>query len=69
MLAERDGAISISGRSLGEINVQLILEKLGGGGHLAVAGAQLKGATMDAAVNRLTQAVHEYLQESGMGQA
>lgn len=68
VLAEREGAISISGRSLGEINVQLILEKLGGGGHLAVAGAQLKGATMDAAVNRLTQAVHEYLQESGMGQ-
>ena len=68
VLAEREGAISISGRSLGEINVQLILERLGGGGHLAVAGHQRKGANMDAAVNRLTQAVHEYLQESGMGQ-
>ena len=66
VLAQAGEGITISGRSLGDINVQLILEKLGGGGHLAVAGAQLKGTTMDAAINRLTQAVHEYLQETGM---
>ena len=66
VLAQAGEGITISGRSLGDINVQLILEKLGGGGHLAVAGAQLRGTTMDAAINRLTQAVHEYLQETGM---
>lgn len=66
VLAEKGGVIIISGRSLGSINVQLILEKLGGGGHLSVAGAQLKGMTMDEAINQLTQAIHEYLKEAGM---
>ncbi|MDR0840130.1 MAG: DHH family phosphoesterase [Christensenellaceae bacterium] len=66
VLAEREGSIVISGRSLGEINVQLILEKLGGGGHLSVAGAQLKGVTMDAAIEQLTQSIQGYLQEIGV---
>lgn len=69
VLAEKSGAIVISGRSLGEINVQLILEKLGGGGHLAVAGAQLKGMTMDEAINQLTQAIREYLNDTGVEKA
>lgn len=69
VLAEKNGGISISGRSLGDINVQLILEKLGGGGHLAVAGAQLKDVTMDGAINQLTQAIHGFLQETGMAEA
>ncbi len=69
VLAEKGGGIIISGRSLGDINVQLILEKLGGGGHLAVAGAQLKGLTMDEAINRLTQAIHEYLKDAGVAKA
>ena len=43
VLAKRSDHILISGRSLGNINVQLILEKLGGGGHLTIAGAQLEG--------------------------
>lgn len=41
ILKSTDG-ISISGRSNGEVNVQIILEQLGGGGHLAMAGAQIK---------------------------
>ena len=39
--------IYISGRSIGDINVQLILEKLGGGGHITVAGAQVEGMTQE----------------------
>ena len=39
--------ICISGRSIGDINVQLILEKLGGGGHITVAGAQIEGMTQE----------------------
>ncbi len=55
--------VFISARSLGDINVQLILEKLGGGGHLTVAGAQLKGVTMEKAVEQLKNAIHEYFEE------
>ncbi len=39
--------ICISGRSIGDINVQIILEKLGGGGHITLAGAQVEGMTME----------------------
>lgn len=52
--------VVISGRSKGEINVQLILEKLQGGGHFDVAGAQVKNATLDSAYELLTAAIDEY---------
>ena len=55
--------IYISGRSMGETNVQVILEKLGGGGHMTVAGAQLIGDTMEEAKERLEIAIHEYFDE------
>ena len=52
--------ICISGRSIGDINVQLILEKLGGGGHLGVAGAQIEGVTIEEAKNLLIEKIDEY---------
>ena len=55
-----DKTVSISGRSLGEINVQVILEKLGGGGHLTVAGAQLEDSTINDAEVKLEAAIEEY---------
>lgn len=55
--------ISISGRSLGNINVQRILEKLGGGGHMTVAGAQLSGISMNDALEKVKQAVIDYMKE------
>ncbi|WP_053955072.1 DHH family phosphoesterase [Inediibacterium massiliense] len=55
--------IIISGRSLGDISVQLILEKLGGGGHLTVAGTQLMGITVEEATAMLEKAIEEYLEE------
>ncbi|MBS3995548.1 MAG: DHH family phosphoesterase [Alkaliphilus sp.] len=55
--------IFISGRSLGDINVQVILEKLGGGGHLTVAGTQFKGNTVEKAIEMLEQAIEEYFEE------
>ena len=58
-----EGDIFISGRSLGDINVQVVLEKLGGGGHLTVAGAQLPGLTMEKAMSLLKKAIEEYLKE------
>lgn len=58
-----EGDVSISARSLGEINVQLIMEKLGGGGHMTVAGAQLKGCSEEDAVNMLKNAIDKYIEE------
>ncbi len=58
-----EGKLIISGRSLGNINVQRILEKLGGGGHLTVAGAQLENVTFVEAKKILIDAIKEYLEE------
>ena len=51
----------ISARSSGEVNVQLILEKLRGGGHFDTAGAQLKNVTAEEAVMQLKHAIDDYL--------
>ena len=61
MLIRTDDQIAISARSNGKINVQLILEKLGGGGHFDSAGAQIKGTTMKDALERLKTAIDAYL--------
>lgn len=58
-----DEEINISGRSLGEVNVQRILEKLGGGGHATIAGAQLKNITMEEARRLLISKINEYEKE------
>jgi len=60
VLCEIDGVIMISGRSLGDINVQAILEKLGGGGHLTFAGAQIAGVTLAEAKEKLLGIIEEY---------
>ena len=52
--------VCISGRSIGDINVQLILEKLGGGGHITLAGAQLEGVTIEEAREMLIAQINEY---------
>lgn len=54
--------IIVSARSFGDINVQYITEKLGGGGHMTIAGAQLTDTTIDEVVELLKQAIDEYLQ-------
>ncbi len=60
----RDGeGISVSGRSLGNINVQLICERLGGGGHLTMAGAQLSNMELDEAETQVRTAIENYMQE------
>ena len=56
--------ISISGRSIGEINVQLILEKMGGGGHSTVAGVQIQGKTIKEVKHELIQKIDEYFEET-----
>ena len=55
--------ICISGRSIGDINVQIILEKLGGGGHITLAGAQVEGMTMEETKQELMNRINEYFSE------
>ena len=60
----RDGdSISVSGRSLGNINVQIVCERLGGGGHLTMAGAQLTHIELDEAEAHVRTAIEHYMQE------
>ena len=60
----RDGrGISVSGRSLGSINVQIICERLGGGGHLTMAGAQMEDMELDEAEALVRNTIEQYLQE------
>lgn len=56
--------IGISARSMGNVNVQVIMEKLGGGGHLSNAATQIKGVTVEEAKNKLLAAINEYLKEN-----
>lgn len=56
--------VGISARSMGNINVQVIMEKLGGGGHLSNAATQIKDITVKEASQRLLVAIDEYLEES-----
>lgn len=64
VLTKIKDTVFISARSIDDINVQVIMEKLGGGGHLNVAGAQLEGSPLNEAVYRL-QSILEEMQAEG----
>lgn len=57
----KDGGANISARSIGDINVQVIMEKLGGGGNRSAAACQIPDTTLRDAVNSLFTAIDEYL--------
>ncbi len=65
VLTEYQNKIFISSRSIDEINVQIIMERLGGGGHLNVAGAQLN-CTLSEAKRRLQDTLDQMLEEGGI---
>ena len=56
----KNGGVNISARSMGALNVQVILEPLGGGGHLTMAGAQLRDCTVKEAEARIRAQIDEY---------
>ena len=60
----KDNRVFISGRSIGDINVQVILEKMGGGGHITQAGAQVEGKTIDEVKSDLISNINDYFIES-----
>lgn len=61
VLLKKGKMIYISARSLDEINVQIIMEKLGGGGHITLAGAQMENMTLQEAEEKLHWAIDEVL--------
>ena len=61
VLCKINDSVNISGRSTGEVNVQVILEELGGGGHMNMAGAKVDG-TIDEAINVLKEAINKHLE-------
>ncbi len=63
VIAKYDNACVVSGRSTGTINVQVILEHLGGGGHFSVAGAQVRNASPAEVETRLMEIIETYLNE------
>ncbi|MBQ8868450.1 MAG: DHH family phosphoesterase [Oscillospiraceae bacterium] len=64
VMYRRDGVVSISARSFGDVNVQLIMEKMGGGGHLTMAGAQIKAESCLEVKEKLIGAIDEYFEEN-----
>ena len=64
VLFELDGVINISTRSFGEMNVQVVMEKFGGGGHHTMAAAQIEGGDIDDVVDMLKEEIDKYLDET-----
>lgn len=64
VLYEAPGFVNISARSYGEVNVQIIMEMLGGGGHQTMSACQLENASVDEAIRRLKNAIDKYLSET-----
>ncbi len=60
---EQGDVVRVSARSMGDVNVQLIMEKIGGGGHLTMAGAQMNGVSMEQAQTAIAKAISEYMSE------
>lgn len=63
VLTEYNGKIYISSRSIDEINVQLIMERLGGGGHMSTAGAQLTNCSLEEAKRVIKNTLDEMIRE------
>ena len=63
VLGEKNGTVFISARSLEKINVHVLMEKLGGGGHIDIAGAQLKNTSIEEAYKKVNDIIEQYLRE------
>ena len=63
VLTPYDGKIYVSARSIDEVNVQIMMEKLGGGGHKSVAGAQLTDVSVEEAKDRIKAIIDEMMNE------
>lgn len=67
VLSQYNGVIYLSARSIDEVNVQVMMEKLGGGGHRTTAGAQIANATIAEAKERVKEVIKEMLEKGDIG--
>ena len=67
VLYPKDQGVYISARSLGEVNVQVIVEALGGGGNSTSAGGQLPGVTVEQVCQKLQEAIDKYYEKPNQG--
>ena len=63
VLTPFNGVIYVSARSIDEVNVQVVMEKLGGGGHRTIAGAQLKDMTIEEAEEKIKEVIRKMLEK------
>lgn len=63
VMSKYNGMIYLSARSIDEVNVQVMMERLGGGGHRAVAGAQLKGVSIEEAKQKIKEVIKEMVEK------
>ena len=66
VITQYEDKLYISARSIDEVNAQLVMEKLGGGGHMSIAGAQLTDCTIQQAVNTIKLTLDNMLAEGGI---
>ncbi|MGN0161142.1 MAG: DHH family phosphoesterase [Lachnospiraceae bacterium] len=66
VITDYAGKIYISARSIDEVNVQIMMEKLGGGGHMSVSGAQLKDVTVDEAIQMIKDLIDTMMEEGDL---
>ena len=66
VLTTYNGRIYVSARSIDEVKVQIIMERLGGGGHLNIAGAQLDGVTLEEAKDKLKSTIRTMIEEGAI---
>ena len=64
VIYNNNGVVNISARSFGKINVQLIMEALGGGGHQSMAACQLPDTSPEEAAEKLKEAINAYMEKT-----
>lgn len=66
VLSQFNGTVYLSARSIDEVNVQVMMEKLGGGGHRTIAGAQLKDTTIEEAIEKVKTVIRQMLEKGDL---
>ena len=66
VLTEYQGLVYVSARSIDEVNVQIIMERLGGGGHMNIAGAQIEGISQEEAISIIKETINNMLEEGAI---
>ena len=66
ILTDFQGKIYVSARSIDEVNVQVIMERLGGGGHMNIAGAQIEDASIPEAVKLIKDTLNKMIEEGDL---